>query len=176
MDTNYSKYNISATLMDGTPAIIRAIHPEDKQFLIDRFNQLSSASIFNRFFHSKRKLSNIDLAYLTELDFKTHVGLVAVVEEDGTDQPVGVGRFIAKTNQSSAEVAFVVDECYQGLGIATLLLQHLTIIARMLEFREFTADVLPENEQMLRVFRNSGLAMRTHTSDGICKIWLSLTE
>ena len=88
----------------------------------------------------------------------------------------GVGRFIAKTNRSSAEVAFVVDECYQGLGIATLLLQHLTTIARMLEFREFTADVLQENEQMLRVFRNSGLAMQTRTSDGICKIWLSVTE
>jgi RimJ/RimL family protein N-acetyltransferase len=176
MDTNYSKYNISATLMDDTPAIIRAIHPEDKQFLIDRFSQLSSASIFNRFFHSKRQMSNTDLAYLTELDFTTHVGLVAVVKEDGADQPVGVGRFIASANQSSAEVAFVVDECYQGLGIATLLLQHLTTIARMLEFREFTADVLQENEQMLRVFRNSGLAMRTHTSDGICKIWLSLTE
>jgi len=173
---DYSTYNVSVMLRNGTPAVIRAIRPEDKRFLIDVFGQLSGASIFKRFLYKKPRLSDTDLVYLTELDFATHVGLLAVVEEDGVDRPVGVGRFVAKTNQSSAEVAFTVHDSYQGLGIATYLLRHLTMIAQMLELREFTADVLPDNKPMLRVLRSSGLAMRMHTSEGVCKIWLSITE
>ena len=171
---DYSLYNMTVTLLDGTSAVIRAIRPEDKQLLIDGFERLSRASIFKRFFYDKRRLSDSDLAYLTELDFVTHVALLAVVEENGIDRPVGVGRFIAETNQFSGEVAFTTDDCYQGLGIATHLLKHLTLIGRVLGLHEFTAEVLSENEQMLHVFRKSGLGMRAHTSEGICRIKLSL--
>ena len=52
-----------------------------------------------------------------------------------------------------AEVAFVVDDAYQGLGIGTLLLEYLASEGRRHGFKRFAADTLLENNAMLQVFR-----------------------
>ena len=57
----------------------------------------------------------------------------------------------------SAELAFTVEEDYQGLGVGNFLMRHLTGIARENGFTRLEADVLTRNLPMLMVFRRSGL-------------------
>ena len=45
---------------------------------------------------------------------------------------------------------------YQGKGIGTILLERLALAADLAGYRRLIAQVLPENQQMLTVFQDSG--------------------
>jgi len=171
-------YLAHETLIDGSELKIRAIRPQDKSILQEGMHHLAPDSLYFRFLMHKKELSKQELSYFTELDFLRHVGLLAIVVDHGTEVPAGVGRYIVtdKLEQGcSAELAFAVDEKYQGHGIATHLLKHLAIIARAEGLEAFTARVLSDNVKMLRVFENCGLSKTQSFSDsGTLEIRLSL--
>lgn len=169
---------------DGQPLLIRAIRPGDKPILQELLHHLSKESLYFRFFTFKAELTAKELAYFTELDFNRHVALVAFIFKEGVAVPAGEGRYIlasdpedrGKSGKKRAEVAFAVEEEYQGLGIATALLKHLTKIARGKGISQFYAFVLNENKKMLSVFANSGLPITTSLGDlGHREITLSLS-
>ncbi len=70
----------------------------------------------------------------------------------------------------SAEVAFVVAEEYQGLGVATLLIEELARRANAAGITTFHAEVLPENAKMLEVFRATGFPLRVHADIGELRV------
>jgi GNAT superfamily N-acetyltransferase len=160
-------YSVQDHLSDGRPVLVRAIQPGDKAALQDGLHRLSADSVYSRFFSPKHQLSPDELVYFTEVDFVDHVALVAGVSEGGEDVFVGVGRYIVGQDESvrAAEVAFAVDDAHHRMGIATLLLRHLTEIARDSGIVELRASVLAENRSMLGVFSHSGLT-QTRARDG----------
>ena len=80
---------------------------------------------------------------------------------------VAGGRYIVE-KAGTAEVAFAVVDDYQGQGIGAVLLRHLAALAREAGLKEFTAEVLPDNTPMLKVFERSGLKFSSKRSaDGI---------
>ena len=79
----------------------------------------------------------------SKIDFRTHVALVAVVQEDGQPVIVGGGRYIV-AKPGSAEVAFAIIDEYQGQGIGGALLRHLVALAREAGLKELIAEVLPK--------------------------------
>ena len=160
---NYSAHEV---LRDGASIRIRAIRADDKDRLLDHFRHLSQDSIYHRFFGLKRSLTPLELVRLTELDFKTHVALVATLRADGDERFIGVGRYIS-SESGRAEVAFVVLDEHQGRGIGTLLLEHLGRIARAAGISEFQADVLGDNNRMLEVFAKSGFRAKRSIEGGV---------
>jgi GNAT superfamily N-acetyltransferase len=156
MSSDARNYSVDTTMRSGAPIRIRAIRPDDQERLHDHFKGLSQQSIYFRFMGLKRDLSPNDLGHLTDLDFQNHVGLAATVTENGRERFLGVGRYIRDAAQNRAEVAFAVLDEFQGRGIATLLLEHLALIADANGVTEFEADVLGDNRQMLEVFSHSG--------------------
>ena len=100
-------------------------------------------------------LSEQELAFFLNIDFERHVALVAQIDEDGRAAIVGGGRYIMVA-PDQAEIAFVVVDAYQSQGIGTILMRHLTILARKAAVKELVADVLPENTAMLKVFGKFG--------------------
>jgi GNAT superfamily N-acetyltransferase len=166
------------TLRDGMPVRVRSIQREDKEALRWGFSQLSKDAIYHRFFQLKQEITDEELRYLTELDFRDHVALVVEAEVDGLVRVIGVGRFVRLSRRPGradrAEIAFVVGDEFQGRGVATLLLTHLATIARELGYAGFDAEVLPDNRLMLEVFQNSGLEMSRDVRDGVVHVELSL--
>ena len=175
---NAERYLSTDELRDGRKVSIRAIRPEDKPILQESWHHLSRQSQYFRFFAEKDELTEQELEFFTDIDFVHHVGLLASIINGDAEVPAGVGRYITAdvdTSSRSAELAFVVVEEFQGLGIATILLKHLTQIARAEGIAEFTAFVLPENRRMQTVLRKSGLSMnQVVNSVGVLEISLSL--
>jgi len=90
---------------------------------------------------------------------------------------IGSGRYVVVdpgAAERTAEVAFVVEEDYQRLGIASRLLRHFAQIARDQGIVELEADVLGGNASMLTVFTRSGLPMRKRQESGTVHLALSL--
>ena len=124
----------------------------------------------------RRELSDADLARLTELDFRDHVGLAATVGDAGAERFIGVGRYIRGGDPKRAEVAFAVLDKHQGRGIGTLLLEHLARIARTRGVEHFDADVLSDNQQMLSVFQQSGFRVHRETQQGVVHLIFPTAE
>lgn len=167
------KYCVEAMMLDGAAIRIRAIRPDDQERLHEHFRSLSEKSVYYRFMGFKRDLTPQDLKRLTELDFKNHVGLAATLTEKGRERFIGVGRYICGTEPHRAEVAFAVLDAFQGRGIATLLLEHLALIADANGVSEFEADVLGENRQMLEVFAHSGFKSQSSFDSGVVRLHYS---
>lgn len=170
-------YAVEEILRDGGSIFIRAIRPDDKQRLRDHFRKLSPRSVYLRFFEVKRQLSEAELVRLTEPDFVRHVGLLATLGAGDAEEIIGVGRYFRQEqNPQRAELAFAVLDEHQGRGIGTLLLEHLSRIARASGITEFEADTLGENNQMLMVFRNSGYVVRRSLDSGVFHVTFPTEE
>ena len=88
--------------------------------------------------------------------------------------PVAIASYIA-INPKVAEVAFAVDDRFQGKGLSTLLLERLAVRAAQNGFEKFQATTLADNMPMLEVFRDSGFEIRSKTTAGVVELQLSLT-
>jgi GNAT superfamily N-acetyltransferase len=168
-----AKYSAIERLRDGRVVEIRALVPEDRPGLLAAIDRTSSRSMYRRFFGAKREFSEEERAFFLNVDFVSHVALVAVVEEASCSGIVAGGRYVVE-RPGTAEIAFVVIDDYQGHGIGAALLRHLAVLARDAGLKEFTAIVLPENIPMLKTFEKSGLKMSTKRESGAVHVALQL--
>ena len=154
-----AQYSAFESLRDGRTIEIRALRQEDQAGLIAAVGRSSAQSLYRRFFGLKRHFSDQEIAYFLNVDFVNHVALVAVIEEGSKFVIVGGGRYVVH-EAGKAEIAFAVVDAYQGQGIGGALMRHLAGIAREAGLKELTAEVLPDNISMLKVFEKSGLPLK----------------
>ena len=165
-----AKYAAEEVLRDGGSIHIRAIRPDDRQRLLEHFQGLSERSNYYRFFGLKRTMNQAELARFTQLDFVDHVALVATLGDDRGERIIGVARYIRCADRTRAEVAFAVLDEHQGRGIGTVLLEHLSHVARAAGIVELQADVLGDNNRMLEVFAKSGFKVRRSAEAGVIHV------
>ena len=151
---------------------IRAVRPDDRERIVKAFRGLDRRSVYLRFFSYKKELEDEELRRVTGCDGVSEAELVATVGSGDREIIVGLGGYVR--SGAAADIAFAVDEDFQGRGIASRLLQQLVDIARTNGIARFEADVLAENTPMLAVLRNSGLRMRTSREQDVVHATLLL--
>lgn len=144
------RYVEDLVLADGTRVRLRLLTPEDKELLRGGFAALSLRSRYRRFLTSKVRLSDRELAYLTELDHEQHFALGAIaIDEAGGQSGVGIARFVRSAGQPEiAEPAVVVVDRLQGRGLGRILCERLAEAARERGVRAFRCEVLASNTPM----------------------------
>jgi RimJ/RimL family protein N-acetyltransferase len=170
-------YAEKETLKDGTVVTVRAVRPDDGYKIRTAFKSLDRATLYSRFFGFKADVTEAELAHITGVDFERDVALLVTIGS-GEDEMVigGVSYFTVDSDVpgGSAELAFTVEEEYQGQGIASSLLRRLAEIARQKGVGQFEAEVLTSNCAMLNVFHHSGLPMTLRQDEDIVHVTLSL--
>ncbi|UZN05031.1 GNAT family N-acetyltransferase [Cellulomonas sp. S1-8] len=165
-------WEADVVLSDGTTTRLRPIRPDDADALQAFHVGQSERSTYLRFFASMERLSDRDLERLVGVDHLTRVALVAVTgaAEVGTpERIIGVARYDL-VEPETAEVAFNIADAHQGMGLASVLLEHLAAAARERGVRRFVAEVLPQNGRMLAVFKDAGYEVRQRTEDGVVQV------
>jgi RimJ/RimL family protein N-acetyltransferase len=170
-----AEYSAVELLPNGRRVEIRALKPEDRTDLVSAVESVSSQSLYRRFFTVKHGLSEQEIDFFLNVDFVTHVALVAVMEEGGKQRIVGGGRYVV-LRPGTAELAFAVVDEYHGQGIGSALMHHLSAIAREAGLRELVAEVLPDNFPMLRVLDQSGLPRSIKRESQVVHVALQLSE
>jgi RimJ/RimL family protein N-acetyltransferase len=172
-------YSMAEKLKNGTAVTIRAVRPEDKKRFAEAFKNLDSESVYTRFFRHKNALTDEELKTATEMDFENTVALVVTIPAAGGEETIiGAGRYVLYDPSNalrSAEIAFTVEEDYQGQGIASTILRHLIHIAREKGVSQFEAEVLLRNISMLSVLSRSGLPVKQSIQEDVVHAILSLT-
>lgn len=148
-------------LRDGTRMHTRSIHPDDTERLRTFHAHLSRDTVIFRFFHYMPELSLHDAEHFTHLDYDNRMALVATLGEGDQERIVAVVRY-ERLDPTSAEVAFVVADEWQGHGLATALLLQLAAYARARGITRLVAITLATNLRMLEVLRHCGYPMSIH--------------
>ena len=158
-------------LSDGSTAVLRPVSGQDAAGLVALHSRLSAETVRLRYFGAHPNLSEAEVARLVHQDGPDHLALVA----ERAGQLIGVAQYDRIPGSDVAEVAFVVDDAHQGLGLGTLLLEYLASEGRRFGFKRFAADTLFENQQMAQVFRTAGFTQRSRLEDGVVRVVMDIS-
>lgn len=167
-----------ATLRDGTHVLLRLVVPEDKPILSAGFARMSPERRYARFLSPKSRLTEAELAYLTECDQETHFALGAVRERgDGHGNPVGLGvaRFIRlRDEHATAEAAVAVTDEMSKQGLGKLLFLRLCAAAAERGIERFRCEVLASNSSMASLLATVSPDRTVEVEDGVMSIEMTL--
>lgn len=166
-------YAVQEILQNGMEVQIRSLRPDDESLIVEAFGKLEPDTIRSRYFGSRSGLSEEERRAIHTLDFDNWVVLLVTFIQNGREIVIGSGSY-ARTQPDTAEVAFLVEEDYHGLGMARCLLRHLALIARHCGIVRFEADVMAGNHAMRRVFAGIGWPMKARGLDETLHITLDL--
>jgi L-amino acid N-acyltransferase YncA len=162
-------WRVRRHIADGTTVLIRPIAPEDRDELQRGFAAMSPRSRYMRFLGITNALSESTVRYLTEVDQKHHVALVAMVQSPDlkTERGVGVARFIRVQGAPEvAEAAITVIDEWQKRGVGTALAVELARAAVACGIKTIRAEVLADNETMIGILEQAG-GKRVSAEDGM---------
>ena len=146
-------YKSVLKLKNGKTMEFRPLLPSDEFAYRNFFYSLQEKTIYLRFFYRMRTFSHeVIQKHWASVDYHKNMSIVGLVQKGGHKEISAIGTY-AYDKENRAEIAFVVREEYQGMGIASYLLSVLEKIALENNYTQFSAAVLRENKAMIQVFR-----------------------
>jgi len=154
------------TFKNDTKVRFRAIRPSDEEQMRRLFYRFSDEAVYYRYFTSIKAMPHAKMQSYVNVDYRVTMSIVGLVGEPGQGRIIAEARFVMHGTKPYADVAFVVDGEYEGLGIATYMLTMLVKLGKERGIIGFTADVLASNKGMMRVFEKSGLSVEARLDSG----------
>ena len=160
-----TQWESDVVLSDGGTVRVRPVRAADEPGVLALYERLSDESVYLRFFSPVPRPTAVQLERLTSIDYHDRMVMVAQLG----DQILAIARY-DRCGPGEAEVAFTVDDDQQGRGIATVLLEHLAVVARGNGIHVFLADTLANNMKMLGVFAAAGWVSERHFDHGTIRV------
>jgi len=164
-----TRYVSPWTAKDGTAFTIRPIRPEDEPAIVHFHETLSERSVYLRYFHLmnlEQRTTHERLTRICFIDYTREMALVAerTDPQTGRREILAVGRMMKLFGTNDAEVAVLVSDQWQGRGIGKELLARLVIVGRDEKLSKLTADILPDNRDVMRLCEKLGFTL-THSAE-----------
>ena len=159
------QYVSTWTMKDGKPVTIRPIRPEDEPMLVKFHETLSDRSVYLRYFCTlslSRRVAHERLLKICFGDYDREIALVAerIDPAAGERQIMAVGRINKLHGKNEAEVAVLVSDQFQNLGLGYELLRRVIQIAKDEKLSEIHAEMLPDNIGMQVIMKSCGFKVR----------------
>lgn len=168
-----SEISAQHTFKNGITVRFRAIKPSDEEEMRRLFYRFSDKAIYYRYFAPIKTMPHAKMQAYVNVDYRDVLSVVGLVGPPGQGRIIAEARFVRDRDKPTGDVAFVVDEDYQGLGIATYLYHMLARLARLRGVRGMTADVLATNQAMMKVFEKGNYPISTRFEDGAYTLSIS---
>jgi len=154
------------TFKGGVDVNFRAIKPSDEEEMRRLFYRFSDEAVYYRYFSPIKTMPHTKMQEYVNVDCNRALSIVGFVGGPGQEHLIAEARYVKHMDRPYADLAFLVDEQYQGLGIATYLYRMLTHLARERGIKGFTADVLASNKGMMKVFEKGDLPVKAKLEEG----------
>jgi RimJ/RimL family protein N-acetyltransferase len=164
-----ARFDRAVALRDGTRVRMRPIRPDDAPRLVALYDHLSRDTRYHRFFSTMRRLPPDWARFLAEVDYARRFALVAEAPGD-PDTLIAVARYEPAGEPDTVEVAFVVQDAWQGRGLGTVLFGELLAAAAGNGIRRFRAWVLAENRRMLSLIARLGQVQQRAVEAGVVEL------
>jgi acetyltransferase len=174
-----SRYVAPWTMSDGTNVTLRPIRPEDEPAMVRFHETLSERSVYLRYFHImnlEQRTTHERLTRICFIDYDREMALVAERRnpETGASEILGVGRLTRLHGANEAEVAVLVSDQWQRKGLGRELLTRCTQVAAAEQISKISADVLPDNIEILRISEKLGFTVTQEDGADVVHIELNI--
>jgi acyl-CoA hydrolase/GNAT superfamily N-acetyltransferase len=171
-----SEIEVSHTFKNDLSVRFRAIKPSDEDQMRRLFYRFSDEAIYYRYFSAIKTMPHEKMQEYVNVDYRDVLSIVGLIGEPGRQTLIAEARFARYKNKPVVDVAFVVDEAYQGYGIASYLFQMLAKLARERGAQAMSADVLGSNRAMIRVFEKGPYPVKAELEQGDYALTIDLTR
>jgi acyl-CoA hydrolase/GNAT superfamily N-acetyltransferase len=148
-----SEIRLRHTFKNKLDVRFRVIKPSDEDEMRRLFYRFSDQAVYQRYFAPIKTMPHSRMQAYVNIDLNTTMSIVAITGDHDQGRIIAEARYVIDPADHFAEVAFVVDEAHQRMGIATYLYTSLLNIAKERGIKGFKADVLSSNQGMLKVFQ-----------------------
>jgi acyl-CoA hydrolase len=165
------------TFKDDLHVRFRAIKPSDEDEMRRLFYRFSDQAVYYRYFTRIKAMPHGRMQEYVNVDYRSVMSIVGVIEESGRERMIAEARYALRKDRDRpyADTAFIVDESYQGRGVATFLFNLLIRVARENGVEGFTADVLADNKSMLKVFEKAPFPVQAVLAYGAYELTIPFT-
>ena len=160
---------VDVILRDGSTLRLRPPARDDAEALVRFFAELSDQSLYQRF-HGHPIIDAHLVEPDLEPDWSKRGALLGSAAGDDGERVVALASYARLREREAAEVAFAVADGYRGRGIGTRLLEQLAARAAEQGIKRFVAEVMAENEPMLRVFSEAGFSVSRSLTGGVVEV------
>jgi acyl-CoA hydrolase/GNAT superfamily N-acetyltransferase len=157
-------------LRDGRDVLMRPTRTSDTGAMQELFYRLSEDDVRTRFFQQLSSLTDTAAQHLCSVDYDEEMAFAAVVGPSERERIVGASTYYLSPASGLAEVAYMVDPDWQGVGLGRILHAALVEYAREQGARGLKADVLPGNSRMMRVFERGDHSLDVTTEAGVAEL------
>jgi acetyltransferase len=160
-----AQYVYPWTMKNGVEVLIRPIRPEDERMMARFHESLSDQTVFLRYFHMENLSSRVAHERLLRkcfIDYDSEMALVAEARAGGAPEIAAVGRLSRERDSRAGELAVLVADRAQRLGLGTELIRRLIEVARSEGFDRIVARTLPENTAMRTLAERFGFVVEPH--------------
>lgn len=170
------KISTKQTFKGDVQVCFRVIKPSDEEEMRRLFYRFSEEAVYYRYFSPIKTIPHSKMQEYVNVDCNKVLSIVGVVGEPGEGHIIAEARFVRDQHRPYADIAFVVDEEYQGLGIAAYLYKMLVQLARERGVQGFTADVLTSNKAMMKVFEKGDLPVNAQLDGSSLQLSIPFKE
>jgi len=171
-----SRVACKATFKGEIPIRFRAIRPSDEEQMRRFFYRFSDEAKFYRFFYSVKTMSHDKMQEYVNIDYSKEMSIIGFSGKVGDETIVAEARFVRDDRSSYGEVAFLIDDRFQGLGIGSYMLDLLIQMAREQGLMGLTAEVLSDNLAMKKVFEKANYPMEAQLENGVYRLTMHFNE
>ncbi|MEO8593260.1 MAG: bifunctional acetate--CoA ligase family protein/GNAT family N-acetyltransferase [Candidatus Solibacter sp.] len=169
-----TRYVAPWTMKDGNHVTIRPIRPEDEPAMVRFHETLSERTVYLRYFHLmnlEQRTQHERLTRICFIDYDREMALVAEQRnpQTGESEILGVGRLMKLHGTNEAEVAVVVSDKWQGRGLGKELLARLLTVGTDEKLCKLTADILPDNRDVMRICEKLGFTLKHSLDDEVVR-------
>jgi acetyltransferase len=165
-------------MKNGEAVTIRPIRPEDEPLMVEFHQKLSERTVYLRYFQPlklSQRTAHERLRRICFIDYDREMVLLGIRKgNDGTQEVVAVGRLSKLHSRDEAELAVLIHDGFQHLGLGTELYRRLIAIARHEKLRRLQSTILAENQEMRAICQKLGFHMHTDMEDGTVRAELDL--
>lgn len=161
-----SQYESRITVKGGREVFLRPVLETDAPLLVDLFNKLSRESRYLRFLRYMDSLPDHLLYRFTHVNYTSEFALMAVIQEDGKDAIIGVGRYAYDQNLGETDLAVAVRDDWQKVGLGKLLLQKTISIGKEHGVSRFVSVFDPRNNLIRHIVSKLGYKTRYYVRGG----------
>jgi acetyltransferase len=160
-------------LRDGRTVLLRSIKPDDEPLWLEMFQNFSEESVHNRFFYMIKDTPHAVRVRYCDIDYNREIAIVAELKEE-RQRILGVVRLTIDLNQKTGEIAFIVADPWQGLGLGTKMVECMIEICKNIGLEKIYALMLPNNCRAIRLLKKKGFTIQY--KDDVAKATLNLRE
>jgi acetyltransferase len=169
------KYEMLWSMRNGQVVLLRPIKPEDEPMWLEMFQNLSEESVRYRFFQMLKDTPHAVRVRYCNIDYDREIAIIAELQEEGRRKLLGVARVSIEPDGKTGEMAFVVGDRWQNMGLGTKMVDYALDIAKEMGVEGIYAIMLPDNYRALSLTKKMGFDIE-YLNDGTVKGSLNLKE